>query len=76
MSKEKVSALIGEPEQKMPMFIMEWWMYPKDNKLVVMRNDTVVRVVMDLKASQDSMKTMSKDMEKAGEDMKKALDSL
>ena len=24
MTKEKVSALIGEPEQKMPMFIMEW----------------------------------------------------
>ena len=51
-------------------------MYPKDNKLIVMRNDTVVRVVMNLKASQDCMKTMSKDMEKAGEDMKKALDSL
>ena len=60
MSSKAVVALVGNPESKTPLFTIEWWNYSKDNKLIVMSNDTVVRVVMDLKATQDSMKSLAK----------------
>jgi hypothetical protein len=70
MTKEKVTELVGEPEQKMPMFIAEWWMYPTDNKVIVMHSDTVLRVVMDLKSVQDSMKSMGTELQKLQDQMK------
>jgi len=58
MPAKKVIELVGEPETKTPMFVVEWWNYPGENKLIVMSHDSVLRVVMDLKATQDSMKTL------------------
>lgn len=64
MTKDEVTQLVGEPEEKMPMFIAEWWMYRKDNKVVVMHSDTVLRVIMDLKSVQDSMKSLGDELQK------------
>jgi len=61
MPAAKVTELVGQPEEKTPMMGFEWWVYKGDNKLVVMSPDTVMRVVPDLKAAQDSMK-MTLDM--------------
>ena len=61
MPATKVAELVGQPEEKTPMMGFEWWVYKGDNKLVVMSPDTVMRVVPDLKAAQDSMK-MTLDM--------------
>lgn len=64
MTKDKVTELVGEPEEKMPMFVAEWWMYRKENKVVVMHSDTVLRVVKDLKSVQDSMKSLGDELQK------------
>nr|WP_121272586.1 hypothetical protein [Pedobacter schmidteae] len=64
MTKDKVAALVGEPDEKMPMFIAEWWMYRADNKVVVMHSDTVLRIIMDLKSVQDSMKSLGDELQK------------
>lgn len=69
MSKDKVVELVGEPEEKMPMFIAEWWMYRTDNKAIVIHSDTVLRVVTDLKSIQDSMKAMGDELQKLKEKM-------
>jgi outer membrane protein assembly factor BamE (lipoprotein component of BamABCDE complex) len=58
MHTKQVVELVGEPESKNPIFTGEWWMYTKQNKMIVINNDTVVTVKQDLKASQDSMKNM------------------
>jgi len=46
-------------------------MYRKENKVVVMHSDTVLRVVMDLKSIQDSMKSMGDELQKLNEESKK-----
>ena len=69
MHSDKVIALVGQPESKSPMFGVEWWSYTKQNKLIIMENDTVSVIKYDLKASQDSMKTL-------GDTIKQKLDSL
>jgi len=73
MSASNVVALVGEPEAKTSMFIVMWWNYPKDNKLIVMSHDTVIRVVMDLKATQDSMKTIGASMGQKMDSLSKSL---
>jgi hypothetical protein len=65
MKSKDVISLVGEPESKTSMMVAEWWNYPKDNKIIVMANDTVTNVVMDLKAAGDSMKSASDKLEKA-----------
>jgi hypothetical protein len=69
MPAKKVTELVGQPESKMPMFGVEWWVYSKENKLVIVSDDTVANVKMDMKASQDSLKM-------AGEQLKGMLDSI
>jgi len=76
MTGSKVIELVGEPDQKMPIFVAEWWTYQKDNKLIVMNSDTVVRVVLDLKSTQDSMKVAGQELQDLGDNMKKQLDSI
>lgn len=58
MHTKQVVELVGAPESKKPIFTGEWWMYTKQNKMIVIDNDTVVTVKQDLKASQDSMKNL------------------
>lgn len=68
MQSSQIIELVGEPETKSPILTGEWWIYNRDNKLIVLNNDTVVTIKYDLKASQDSMKA-------AGVEMKQLLDS-
>jgi len=70
MPAKDVVALVGEPETKTSVIIADWWNYSNDNKMIVMSHDTVVRVVMDLKASQDSMKNLSSKMDSLGSALK------
>ncbi|MBB2150837.1 hypothetical protein [Pedobacter gandavensis] len=76
MSTTKVAELVGEPEQKMPILIAEWWVYPKDNKMIIMVNDTVSKVIIDLKAVQDSMQSVTGDLKNLETQIKTQLDSL
>lgn len=76
MNKAKVSELVGEPSQKMPMMIAEWWVYPTDNKMIIMVNDTVSKVVVDLKSVQDSMLSATGDLKNLENQLKNQLDSL
>ncbi|MDB5137229.1 MAG: hypothetical protein JWP37_3832 [Mucilaginibacter sp.] len=76
MQSKDVIALVGEPETKTSVIIADWWNYSKDNKMIVMSHDTVVRVVMDLKAAQDSMKTIGADMSKKMDSLSTALKTI
>ncbi|MCX2451812.1 hypothetical protein OQX61_11120 [Pedobacter sp. PLR] len=76
MTTAKVAELVGEPEQKMPMMIAEWWVYPTDNKMIIMVNDTVSKVVIDLKSVQDSMQSVTGDLKNLETQLKTQLDSL
>lgn len=76
MTTVKVAELVGEPEHKMPMLIAEWWLYPKDNKMIIMVNDTVSKVVLDLKSVQDSMQSVTGDLKSLENELKNQMDSL
>lgn len=76
MNTAKVTELVGEPSQKMPMMIAEWWVYPEDNKMIIMVNDTVSKVVIDLKAVQDSMQSVTGDLKNLEHQLNTQMDSM
>jgi len=73
MKSKAVIELVGDPKTKTPMFTVEWWSYPSDNKMIVMSGDTVERVVMDLKATQDSMKMLGAGLQQVADSLKKTM---
>jgi hypothetical protein len=73
MKSKEVIALVGDPTSKTPMFTVEWWSYQSDNKMIVISGDTVERVVMDMKATQDSMKNLGAGLQEAADSIKKAM---
>ena len=75
MHAKDVVSLVGEPSSKMPMMIVEWWNYKDDNKLIVMSGDTVMRVVQDMKATQDSMKNLATSFQGKMDSLKTSMDS-
>ena len=76
MNTAKVTELVGEPTQKMPMMIAEWWVYPDDNKMIIMVNDTVSKVVIDLKSVQDSMQSVTGDLKNLEHQLNNQMDSM
>jgi len=72
MHSKDVVALVGEPESKNQMLMVEWWMYKSDNKMLVMSGDTVMRVVSNLSATQDSMKAALGKLNSFADSIKKA----
>ena len=62
MTAKEVIAIVGEPASKVPVFGIEWWVYDKQNKLIVMSPDTVINVKLDMKGAQDSIRMIGHDI--------------
>lgn len=76
MHGKDVVALVGEPGKKNPVFgDIEWWTYNSDNKLLVMSGDTVQRVVLDMKATQDSIDKVMGEAQGKMDSLKKEMDN-
>jgi outer membrane protein assembly factor BamE (lipoprotein component of BamABCDE complex) len=71
MHSKDVVALVGDPESKQQMMTVEWWLYKSDNKMLIMSDDTVMRVVSNLSATQDSMKSALGKMDSIADSLKK-----
>ena len=73
MTQAQTLAVTGEPGTRQPFFFhTELWMYPKQNAMVVMRGDTVMRVSLDAKKD---LAESSKGLEDANQAMQ-GMDSL
>lgn len=72
MHSKDVVALVGEPESKSQILTVEWWLYKSDNKMLIMSGDTVERVVNNLSATQDSMKSALGNLQNAVDSAKQA----
>lgn len=65
MKSSEVIKLVGNPKEKMPMFICEWWMYDDVKKhIVVIGKDTVTNI------------TTKEELKKGLQDVKNFMDSL
>jgi len=64
MNKQEVIRAIGEPSRKNDIELAELWVYPKYNKTLVFRADTVYDIVNSSTAEIDSIKSSLKGLGK------------
>ena len=64
MNKQEVIQAIGEPSRKNNIELAELWVYPKYNKTLIFRADTVYDIVNSSTAEIDSIKSSLKGLGK------------
>lgn len=78
MTKEEVISTVGEPEKKNNIGI-ELWVYPRADRTVVFRSDTVYGIITTAKARMDSIRNslekLGKQVENKLENAGKSIDS-
>ena len=72
MSSKEVTDIAGEPGEKVNMPLdIEWWIYKKENVLLILENDTVSKVT-----SQKKLEESLKDFQKGMEDIEDEINKL
>lgn len=71
MTKDQVTAVVGEPAKKNELAIADLWVYPDADRSIIFRKDTVYNIITSADARIDSieagLKSTGDDLKNTGE---------
>lgn len=73
MTKDEVTAAVGEPAKKNELAVVDVWVYPQTDRSVIFRKDTVYNIVTSSEARIDSIETS---LERTGEKVEGSLNRI
>lgn len=73
MTKDEVTATVGQPAKKNELAVIDVWVYPDADRSVIFRKDTVYNIVTSSEARIDSIETS---LERTGDKIGSSLDRL